>query len=92
MHTFGPARARARKLAWSHACARMHSGTCTQRTVACTRAPARVCRTTPGEVLFFNGDQVRHRVTPMGGRKEGDELRIMLSLEYVTTQEANPFW
>lgn len=49
-------------------------------------------RTTPGEVLFFNGDQVRHRVTPMGGRKEGDELRIMLSLEYVTTQEANPFW
>lgn len=37
----------------------------------------------PGTLVFFNGDKVRHRVTPAG---VGDE-RIVLTLEYVTDSE-----
>lgn len=48
----------------------------------------RSLRTTPGEIIFFDGDKVKHRVTALGE----NELRVMLSFEYVTTQDANPIW
>ena len=40
----------------------------------------------PGTLVFFNGDKVRHRVTPAGPRDE----RIVLTLEYVTDPEISP--
>eukprot|EP01052_Picozoa_sp_SAG31_P022650 SAG31_NODE_1811_length_7219_cov_1.768118_1_plen_150_part_00 len=56
-------------------------------------SPAHECRTVQpgaqlGQVVFFDGDSVRHRVTALG---EG-ELRVMLSMEYVTTKDANPLY
>jgi len=40
----------------------------------------------PGTLVFFNGDKLRHRVTPAG---DGEE-RIVLTLEYVTNQKMKP--
>ncbi len=42
--------------------------------------------TEPGDTVIFNGDKLWHAVTPLG---QGEE-RIVLTMEYVTTQEINP--
>ena len=41
----------------------------------------------PGMLVIFNGDKVYHSVTPI---KEG-ESRYIVSMQYVTTGEMNPF-
>ena len=41
----------------------------------------------PGDFVFFNGDNLYHRITPLG---EGEE-RIALTLEYVTDQSMGWF-
>lgn len=41
----------------------------------------------PGAMLFFNGDKLYHRVTPLG---EGEE-RVVLALEYVTDARIHPW-
>lgn len=56
-------------------------------------SPAHECRSVQpggqlGQIVFFDGDSVRHRVTALGK----GELRVMLSMEYVTTQDANPIY
>lgn len=43
--------------------------------------------TAPGDLVIFNGDKLWHAVTPLG---EGEE-RVVLTLEYVTTQEMGRF-
>jgi hypothetical protein len=43
-------------------------------------------RTGPGDMVIFNGDKLWHAVTPLG---EGEE-RVVLTLEYVTSQEMGP--
>lgn len=42
---------------------------------------------TPGMLVLFNGDKVYHAVTPV---KEG-ETRYVVSMQYVTSGEMNPF-
>ncbi len=42
----------------------------------------------PGSMVFFDGDKVRHRVTPL---REA-ELRVSLTFEYVTNPSMNPWW
>lgn len=41
----------------------------------------------PGSLVLFNGDKLRHRITPA----KKDELRIVLTLEYVSNTAMNPF-
>ena len=41
----------------------------------------------PGSLVLFNGDKLRHRITPT----KKDELRIVLTLEYVSNTAMNPF-
>ena len=41
----------------------------------------------PGELVFFNGDKVRHRVTPSGA----NERRVALTMEYVTSTKMSPY-
>lgn len=41
----------------------------------------------PGTLVFFNGDEVYHRITPLG---EGEQ-RIALTLEYVTDPRMHPW-
>ncbi len=41
----------------------------------------------PGELVFFNGDKVRHRVTPSGV----NEKRVALTMEYVTSTNMSPY-
>lgn len=41
----------------------------------------------PGMVVVFNGDKVRHCVTPV----KAGETRHIVSMQYVTTAEMNPF-
>src|SRR5215471_10601610 len=41
----------------------------------------------PGTLVLFNGDRVYHAVTPI----QGDEYRYMVSMQYVTSGEMNPF-
>ncbi len=43
--------------------------------------------TEPGDTVIFNGDKLWHAVTPLA---EGEE-RIAMTMEYVTSQEMNPF-
>ncbi len=43
--------------------------------------------TAPGDLVVFNGDKLWHAVTPSG---EG-EYRVVLTLEYLTTQEMSAF-
>jgi len=43
--------------------------------------------TEPGDLVIFNGDKLWHAVTPLG---EG-EYRVVVTMEYVTTQEMSPF-
>jgi hypothetical protein len=42
----------------------------------------------PGGLVFFNGDSLRHRITPLG---EG-ERRVSLTFEYVTDTRINGWW
>ena len=41
----------------------------------------------PGTLVLFNGDCVHHTVTPI----RADEYRYMVSMQYVTSSEMNPF-
>jgi hypothetical protein len=42
----------------------------------------------PGGLVFFDGDKLRHRVTPLGE----NEKRVSLTFEYVTNQSMHPWW
>jgi phosphatidylglycerophosphate synthase len=42
----------------------------------------------PGGLVFFDGDRLRHRITPIGA----DEFRVSLTFEYVTDQRMSPWW
>ena len=42
----------------------------------------------PGGLVFFDGDALRHRITPLG---EG-ERRVSLTFEYVTDPHMRPWW
>ncbi len=42
----------------------------------------------PGGLVFFDGDKLRHRITPIGA----DEFRVSLTFEYVTDQHMSPWW
>ena len=42
----------------------------------------------PGALVFFDGDKLKHRITPLGV----DERRVSLTLEYVTDPQMNPWW
>lgn len=44
-------------------------------------------RVSPGALVLFNGDKVYHAVTPTGANEE----RFMVSMQYVTTGDMNPF-
>ncbi|MEW6777032.1 MAG: 2OG-Fe(II) oxygenase [Bdellovibrionota bacterium] len=57
-----------------------------------TREPERGVKklevaTTPGSLVFFDGDKLYHRVTPLG---EGEE-RFIITMQYVTRSDMNPF-
>jgi hypothetical protein len=41
----------------------------------------------PGALVLFDGDKLRHRITPMGP----GEMRVSLTLEYVTDARMRPF-
>ena len=41
---------------------------------------------TPGKLVFFNGDKLYHRITPL----QENERRIALTLEYLTSEKMNP--
>ncbi len=42
----------------------------------------------PGGLVLFDGDQLRHRITPIGA----NEFRVSLTFEYVTSQHMSPWW
>jgi len=42
----------------------------------------------PGGLVFFDGDRLRHRITPLGE----NERRVSLTFEYVTDQSMHPWW
>jgi hypothetical protein len=42
----------------------------------------------PGGLVFFNGDTLRHRISPLG---EG-EMRVSLTFEYLTDPRMHPWW
>jgi hypothetical protein len=44
-------------------------------------------QTTPGGLVFFDGDKLRHRITPCGA----DEFRVSLTFEYVTDPGMKPW-
>ena len=41
-----------------------------------------------GDLVFFDGDRLRHRITPL---KSG-EIRVSLTFEYVTDPHMHPWW
>ena len=41
----------------------------------------------PGGLVFFDGDKLRHRITPLGA----DEFRVSLTFEYVTDPAMHPW-
>ena len=45
-------------------------------------------RIAPGGLVFFNGDSLRHRITPLGE----NEVRVSLTFEYVTDPRMHPGW
>jgi phosphatidylglycerophosphate synthase/alkylated DNA repair dioxygenase AlkB len=45
-------------------------------------------RLAPGDLVFFDGDRLHHRITPS---KQG-ERRVSLTLEYVTNPAMHPVW
>ncbi len=58
-----------------------------------TREPGRTAQPgsvqiPPGGLVFFDGDKLRHRITPIGA----DEFRVSLTFEYVTSQHMSPWW
>jgi hypothetical protein len=42
----------------------------------------------PGALVFFDGDKLRHRITPIGP----NERRVSLTFEYVTDPSMHPWW
>jgi hypothetical protein len=42
----------------------------------------------PGGLVFFDGDKLRHRITPLAE----NEKRVSLTFEYVTDQSMTPWW
>jgi alkylated DNA repair dioxygenase AlkB len=42
----------------------------------------------PGGLVFFDGDKLRHRITPLGE----NEKRVSLTFEYLTDQSMHPGW
>ena len=42
----------------------------------------------PGGLVLFDGDKLRHRITPAGE----NEFRVSLTFEYVTDQGMSPWW
>jgi phosphatidylglycerophosphate synthase len=42
----------------------------------------------PGGLVLFDGDKLRHRITPSGE----NEFRVSLTFEYVTSQHMSPWW
>ncbi len=42
----------------------------------------------PGGLVFFDGDKLRHRISPLGE----NERRVSLTFEYVTDQRMHPWW
>jgi hypothetical protein len=42
----------------------------------------------PGGLVFFDGDALRHRISPLG---EG-EIRVSLTFEYLTDARMHPWW
>jgi hypothetical protein len=42
----------------------------------------------PGGMVFFDGDKLRHRITPLGP----GEMRVSLTFEYVTDPRMHPYW
>jgi phosphatidylglycerophosphate synthase len=42
----------------------------------------------PGDLVFFDGDCLRHRITPLGKNEE----RVSLTFEYVTDPSMRPWW
>jgi hypothetical protein len=42
----------------------------------------------PGGLVFFDGDALRHRITPLAA----GERRVSLTLEYLTDARMHPFW
>jgi phosphatidylglycerophosphate synthase len=42
----------------------------------------------PGGLVLFDGDKLRHRITPIGE----NEFRVSLTFEYVTSQHMSPWW
>jgi hypothetical protein len=42
----------------------------------------------PGGLVFFDGDKLRHRISPLGE----NEKRVSLTFEYVTDQRMHPLW
>ncbi|MGT2491008.1 HalD/BesD family halogenase [Cupriavidus basilensis] len=44
-------------------------------------------QTTPGGLVFFDGDKLRHRITPAGA----SEMRVSLTFEYVTDPGMRPW-
>jgi hypothetical protein len=42
----------------------------------------------PGGMVFFDGDKLRHRITPL----RAGELRVSLTFEYVTDPRMHPYW
>jgi hypothetical protein len=42
----------------------------------------------PGGMVFFDGDKLRHRITPLGA----GERRVSLTFEYVTDPRMHPYW
>lgn len=45
-------------------------------------------RIPPGGLVFFDGDKLRHRITPLGA----NEMRVSLTFEYVTDPRMNLAW
>jgi hypothetical protein len=42
----------------------------------------------PGGLVFFDGDRLRHRITPLGE----DEVRVSLTFEYLTDPRMSAYW
>ena len=42
----------------------------------------------PGDLVFFDGDKLRHRITPLSE----SEIRVSLTFEYVTDRGMHPWW
>jgi hypothetical protein len=42
----------------------------------------------PGGLVFFDGNKLRHRITPLGD----SEIRVSLTFEYVTDRGMRPWW